>query len=272
MDGWAKKGNQLALACVLGSCRRRLLPCRYVGRRSLGHGRGEREKGKWDFCRTVLAGSGFGEQRPSRDWRWAGVFGLWAVPRLLGEQLAFDGRPVAVGGKAAAWVFMEAARQRQGTALASLCVCCLYRRLGLESIKKGSFTVEAAFVLPLILAVLFAIIRSGFLLHDEAVLEAAALRLLEKGEMAVKHLGDMETGRPDYERILLEAGSLENADAQERMLREELLGQFFMKEVSALRLEVSGTFSEEKKIELLGNAGKRSLPVFHPAEHKRRVK
>lgn len=68
-------------------------------------------------------------------------------------------------------------------------------------VARGSFTVEAAFVMPIVLFVIFMLIKTGFLVYEEAVLGAEKLRLLEKREMTVKHIGDVETGRPDYERL-----------------------------------------------------------------------
>ncbi len=141
----------------------------------------------------------------------------------------------------------------------------------METVKKGSFTVEAAFIIPMVLAVLFGILNTGFTLYDEAVLEAAVLRFLEKGEMAVRHLGDMESGRPDYEKILIKPDEMEKIKIQEEVLTEEILGQLLRKREVRLEFCISGIFWEEKEIGLLGEAGKRSLPLFYPAEHKRRV-
>lgn len=141
----------------------------------------------------------------------------------------------------------------------------------MEAVKKGSFTVEAAFIIPVVLAVLFGILNTGFMLYDEAVLEAAVLRFLEKGEMAVRHLGDMESGRPDYEKILIKPDEMEKIKIQEEVLTEEILGQLLRKREVRLEFCISGVFWEEKEIGLLGEAGKRSLPLFYPAEHKRRV-
>ena len=141
----------------------------------------------------------------------------------------------------------------------------------MQSLKKGSFTVEAAFIMPLLLVVLFGVLRGGFLLHDESVLEAAVLEVLEKGEMALKHIGDMETGRPDYEQILTENKELERKRVQEELLQKEIKQLFLIKEPSELIIQASGLLLEEKKLEVCGNAGKRSLSVFCPTEYTRRV-
>lgn len=82
----------------------------------------------------------------------------------------------------------------------------------MESIKKGSFTVEAAFIMSAILFVVFGILRCGLSLQEEIVQELEILRDFERKEMEEKHIGDVETGRPDYERILErpERGQTEN--------------------------------------------------------------
>lgn len=95
----------------------------------------------------------------------------------------------------------------------------------MEFIKRGSFTVEAAFILPVVLLIIFGLLSCGLWLQEEIVSELEELRILEKKEMELKHIGDIETGRPDYDKILY---------------RPE------------------GT-------------GKEEVPVFYPAEYKRRM-
>lgn len=52
-----------------------------------------------------------------------------------------------------------------------------------EKIKKGSFTVEAACVMPLILLVLFGTIYLSFFVHNRAWLTAAAYESALSGSM-----------------------------------------------------------------------------------------
>ena len=52
-----------------------------------------------------------------------------------------------------------------------------------EKIKKGSFTVEAACVMPLILLVLFGTIYVSFFVHNRAWLTAAAYESALSGSM-----------------------------------------------------------------------------------------
>jgi hypothetical protein len=93
---------------------------------------------------------------------------------------------------------------------------------------------------------------------------------LEKGEMAAKHLGDMGSGRPDYEKLLAKIDNSENIKIQQQWLTEELRGNFLMKDVEGLTVGFSGNVWE-KTIEVSGNKGKRTLLLFNPAEYKRRI-
>lgn len=72
----------------------------------------------------------------------------------------------------------------------------------MERIKKGSFTVEIALIMPAILLVVFGVLRCGLLLQEEIVQDMEVLRVFERKEMEEKHIGDVITGRPDYEKIL----------------------------------------------------------------------
>jgi hypothetical protein len=138
-----------------------------------------------------------------------------------------------------------------------------------KRLKKASFTVEAALIMSLVLTVIFGSIRLGLLLHDEAVLDGIVIQEMEKGEMAARHLGDMESGRPDYESLLSKADNTENIKTQKEWLRTELRGSFLMKKEDELSVSFSGNILE-KTIEVSGNKGKRVLTLFYPAEYKRR--
>lgn len=116
---------------------------------------------------------------------------------------------------------------------------------------KGSFTVEAAFVMPVVLLVLFLLIRTGLMLYEEARTDAEAARALEKGEMAVRHLGDVQSGRPDYESLFLEPPG--------------------MVELEEGQLSFSGIFPEEKRAVLIKDGREWSVSIYNPAEYRRRI-
>lgn len=141
----------------------------------------------------------------------------------------------------------------------------------IKKIKRASFTVEAAFIMPMVLFVLFEILQGGLWLHDEAVLEALVIKRLEWGEMALRYDGDIVTGRPDYEAILQKEEREEKWGAVERDLNEELQEVLFMEKTVNIKIDRYKPLLGEKEIRLLGGEGKRSLFVFDPAEHKRRV-
>jgi len=64
----------------------------------------------------------------------------------------------------------------------------------------GSFTVEAAFVVPLVIWIIMDLIGLGFYLHDETVLTSALHQLGEIGEQYETHEMDWETGSLSSER------------------------------------------------------------------------
>lgn len=49
-----------------------------------------------------------------------------------------------------------------------------------RAVVRGSFTVEAAFVMPIVILVIFMLIKTGFLVYGEAVSGAEKLRILRK--------------------------------------------------------------------------------------------
>lgn len=53
---------------------------------------------------------------------------------------------------------------------------------------KGSYTVEAAFVLPVVLMVIFALIYLGFSLHDEAYIKGIMERGLREAAEHTRHI------------------------------------------------------------------------------------
>ncbi len=59
-----------------------------------------------------------------------------------------------------------------------------------KSVMKGSFTIEAAFLFPLILTVIVMIIYAAFFLHDRSVLNAAAYQAALRG--SIIRTGDAE--------------------------------------------------------------------------------
>jgi hypothetical protein len=66
---------------------------------------------------------------------------------------------------------------------------------------SGSITVEAAFVMPIVILTVFALIYLAFYLHDMNRIQSEMDLVLHKAEVTVKHEADISTGRVDYEDI-----------------------------------------------------------------------
>lgn len=66
---------------------------------------------------------------------------------------------------------------------------------------RGSFTVEAALLLPMIIFIIYAMILLAFYLHDRNSLEGAVDEILHKGALTLKHEADLASGSMKYENI-----------------------------------------------------------------------
>lgn len=65
----------------------------------------------------------------------------------------------------------------------------------------GSITVEAAFVMPIIILTIFALIYLTFYLHDICRIQGVVDLTVHKAGLALKHDADVETGEISYEEI-----------------------------------------------------------------------
>jgi Flp pilus assembly protein TadG len=66
---------------------------------------------------------------------------------------------------------------------------------------KGSLTVEAALIMPLVIFMLFALMYITFYLHDRCRIQGAVDKALYKAMLTIKHEADISTGETDYENI-----------------------------------------------------------------------
>lgn len=110
---------------------------------------------------------------------------------------------------------------------------------------NGSITVEAAFVMPMIILSIFALIYLSFLLHDQNRIQGTVDQVLHNATITVKHNADPRTGAIDYEKLidrgvfyfLSQDTKQENANV-ENYLRQELEGGLFQFEIKLLKVEV----------------------------------
>jgi hypothetical protein len=161
-----------------------------------------------------------------------------------------------------------------------------------RNMRSGSITVEAAFVMPIVILAVFAVIYLAFYLHDMCRIQAAMDKTLHKAAITIKHEADMETGEVAYENIndrgvfFLLYGGLEEEMIIEDYLQQELSEGLFLSKIISVSADV-GLFSinasvkAETKVSLPGIKYlfapsstveiKRDYPVHNPAETIRRT-
>jgi len=72
----------------------------------------------------------------------------------------------------------------------------------MKNLKKGSFTVEAALLMPVITFMIISLIYLGFYLHDKAVTKFAANYMAVRiGQLYANEL-DINTSQIDYDKLL----------------------------------------------------------------------
>lgn len=136
---------------------------------------------------------------------------------------------------------------------------------------RGSFTVEAALLLPMIIFIIYSMVFLAFYLHDRNRLEGIVDMVLHKGALTLKHEADLPSGSVDYENIgdrgvfylLIGETKEQEKEILEYLWEFSEKGLFFM-EVTDIQVEVSKL---KVKITLTGEFElpvKGILEFFHP--------
>ena len=94
---------------------------------------------------------------------------------------------------------------------------------GLKKEGHGSIAVEAAFVMPVVLLVIFSLIYLAFYLHDYNRIQGAVDLVIHKASIASKHDADIESGQINYEEIN-ERGILYHLDMVLPNMEKEITG------------------------------------------------
>lgn len=68
-----------------------------------------------------------------------------------------------------------------------------------KSTVKGSYTVEAALILPIILYIIIGLLYLGFYLHDKVKIQSAINDTSTRGRELIQYEADLETGLIDYD-------------------------------------------------------------------------
>lgn len=137
--------------------------------------------------------------------------------------------------------------------------------------EKGSITVEAAFVMPVVVFCITALIYLAFYLHDYCRLAGTLDLVMHKACIAVKHEADISTGRVFYESFNnagvfddFEVGAKTKENRIEKYLAKELANGLFVGRIEKSDVEVTG---QTIKITVCAKADIR-LPMFGRAIDK----
>jgi hypothetical protein len=129
---------------------------------------------------------------------------------------------------------------------------------------NGSFTVEAALILPMVIFIILAIIFLTFYLYDVCSIEDVTDKVLHQAALTLKHEANITTGVVDYPKIrnrgvfyLLTGDTEEEEAAIEAYLWQELgRGLFFAKitdiQVTAGKWKVTVSVKAEFRIPVRG--------------------
>jgi hypothetical protein len=118
---------------------------------------------------------------------------------------------------------------------------------------KGSITVEAAFVMPIVIFTIFALVYLAFYLHDMCKIQGILDKTLHKAGISIKHETDFITGEILYEDIsdrgvfYIAFGSTQEDEFQiKNNLQQQLSKGLFISKISKVNVDVG-----KSKIKLL---------------------
>lgn len=156
---------------------------------------------------------------------------------------------------------------------------------------KGSYTVEAAFIIPIFFFIFFAVIYFSFYLADFIRIQRVIDETQEEGMALIRREGEMITGQADYEKINKKELFFFNFQQEETKIKETIeeklknrlwITKLELIEVSASvkRIEIMITVTMQISIpEVKSYYNKfdkswkieRELPVHNPADHIRKL-
>jgi hypothetical protein len=113
---------------------------------------------------------------------------------------------------------------------------------------KASITVEAAFVMPIVILTVFALLYLSFHLHDFCRIQGAVDMTLHKAGLIMKHESELATAKIDYEHIkdqeifdLWQEDSKEEEQELQVYLRRELSKGLFLTKVADIEVTVESS-------------------------------
>lgn len=142
---------------------------------------------------------------------------------------------------------------------------CILSKNRYQTVKQASITVEAAFVMPIVIFTIFALIYLAFYLHDYSRIQGALDNALHKAAINMKHEADFATGETSYEDIndrgvfyLIVGSTAEDQSNLITYLQDKLKNSLFLLKITSIDADVgklSTTISIEASDEIV-------LPYF----------
>ncbi len=130
---------------------------------------------------------------------------------------------------------------------------------------SGSITVEASFVMPIVIMTIFLLIYLSFYLHDICRIQGTVDLILHQAGFSLKHEADIATGEVDYQKIndrgvfyLLFGNMQEEEEQIYGLLKQTLAKKLFLVKIDEINVTVNKT-----KVEAVVKTDTQvNLPVF----------
>lgn len=141
----------------------------------------------------------------------------------------------------------------------------IYKKVRSQNTVQGSITVEASFVLPLVILIIFALIYLSFCLYDICKIQGVVDGTLHKSGLTYKHEASLETGEIRYEAVNSRGvfyALTGDTDQLEKAMNYHILSQL---SGGLLLFRVSDVNSEVGKLSLSASVRSKAtitLPVF----------
>ncbi|HWT74743.1 MAG TPA: TadE family protein [Mobilitalea sp.] len=130
----------------------------------------------------------------------------------------------------------------------------------------ASITVEAAYLMPIVIITIFALIYLSFILHDKCLIQGEVDKVLHKASFNVKHEADLITGAVEFEKLdergifyFIFGSTQDEENRLKEYLKKELSEGLFLMKITSAEIEVN-KFDINIQIEAKANI---TLPVFH---------
>jgi Flp pilus assembly protein TadG len=113
--------------------------------------------------------------------------------------------------------------------------------------ERGSYSVEASLIMPIILFVIIALCYMAFYMHDKIRIQSIIDSAVLKAGLHLKHESDFNTGQIHYEQLgerglfyIMSSHDGEEKERLETYIRETLRSGLMISEVDTIQVKVTG--------------------------------